>query len=191
MRAIQLSPRRWTSPPVTVNDTGGFTVSGLDAGDYMVCAMADPAKLLIDPCYWLEPPAKPVVVSAGRPTTGLTVRLTPGRRVAVRVKDPEGVLKDVNRKIPAVFGKLPPVLVVEMQGPPGGIVRRLGLTKTEPGEVSVHELVVPTSGPVKLRVQGQSVSLRDSQGRAFAASKHEDALTEGAADLEYEFEVGK
>lgn len=124
VRAIRVSPTRWTSPGVAVAEAGIFTLTGLAPGDYMLCAVADPVRLLVDPCFWLIPPAKPITVAAGKAVTGQQVRLLAGRRVTVRVKDPEQLLK-TKQDLPSKLGGRPRALRVEMAGPPGAMLREL------------------------------------------------------------------
>ncbi len=85
VRVIRLRPTRWTSPSVQTTAAGAFTIPALAPGEYVLCAMADPVKLQVDPCFWLDPARKAITVAAGQSITAQQVRLEAGRKITVGV----------------------------------------------------------------------------------------------------------
>ena len=187
VRVIRLRPTRWTSPSVQTTADGAFTIPALAPGEYVLCAMADPVKLQVDPCFWLDPARKAITVAAGQSITAQQVRLEAGRKITVRVKDPEQLLKSA-QPTPTKTGTLPRAFKVELSGPPGAILREIGVIRSEPGGVQVHEILVPTSvNSTRLRIHAQSLVLRDAGQKAVANSRFDQPLNQSS---EFEFQIG-
>ena len=186
VRVIRLRPTRWTSPSVQTSASGAFTIPALAPGEYVLCAMVDPVKLQVDPCFWLDPARKAITVAAGQSITAQQVRLEAGRKITVRVKDPEQLLKSA-QPTPTKAGTLPRAFKVELAGPPGAILREIGVVRFEPGGVQVHEILVPSVGSARLRVHAQSIILRDAGQRAVANSRFDQPINQAS---EFEFQIG-
>ena len=187
VRALRLSPTRWTSPSVVTSTAGAFKIPALVPGDYVLCATADPVKLLVDPCFWLDPAREPITVAAGQAVTTQKVQLEAGRKITVRVKDPEQLLKTA-QPLPTAAGALRRTLKVELVGPPGAIHREIGVARTDPGGVQVHEMLVPITGATRLRVHAQAMVLRDSLQRAVASGRSDQPISGQGTD--FEFQIG-
>lgn len=69
----------------TTASDGSYTVKGLTAGPFIVCASA-PAQALLDPCQWGTPAV--VRLPAGTGAVNTTTRLQLGATVSIRVDDP-------------------------------------------------------------------------------------------------------
>ena len=186
VRVIRLRPTRWTSPSVQTSAAGAFTIPALAPGEYVLCAMADPVKLQVDPCFWLDPARKAITVGAGQAITAQQVRLEAGRKITVRVKDPEQLLKSA-QPTPTKAGTIPRAFKVELAGPPGAILREIGVVRSEPGGVQVHEILVPSVGATRLRVHAQALVLRDAAQRLVANSRFDQPLNQSS---EFEFQIG-
>lgn len=181
VRAVRLQPTRWTSLETVVDEKGGFTIRALAPGEYMLCAVTDPARLQVDPCFWMQPAAKPITV-AGRPVTGQTVQLEEGKIVTVRIRDPKGLLKRAGSR--ASTEKVP-ALTLEYAGPPGGIPRTFLPGPTAAGAVDERQMLAPKAGPGRVRIYGQALTLKDAQARPILAGKFEAPPEQD----EHEFEI--
>jgi len=71
---------------------GAFSFNKLPAGTYLLCAASlSPALSLLDICEWtMTPPS--VVLAVGQMVTGVTLPMTVGLNLQVRVNDPNGLL---------------------------------------------------------------------------------------------------
>lgn len=188
VRAMRMQPTRWTGPSVATSAAGTFALTGLTPGEYVLCALADPKRLQVDPCFWLDPARKTITVTAGQTVTAQQVRLDAGHIVSVRVKDAGQLLKAA-QPTPTATGARPRTLKVEVGGPPGTVHRDLPVVRTETGGVLVHEILVPIAGPKHLRVYAQSLLLRDSQQRALPNSKHEQVIDSGTGSFDFQVEA--
>src|SRR5260370_36420556 len=74
----------------TVSESdGSFTLSGVPAGDYVICARKAGVAAL-NPCAWGSAPL--VKVTAGLQATGQTVRMAAAATLQVHFDDPGGLL---------------------------------------------------------------------------------------------------
>ena len=188
VRAVRVQPTRWTSPPAATSTTGAFALSGLAPGEYILCAIADPKRLQVDPCFWLDPARKTITIASRQTVTSQQVRLDLGRLVAVRVKDAAQILKSA-QPTPSAAGARPRILKVEITGPPGAAHRDLTVTRTEPGGVLVHEILLPIAGPKRLRIFAQSLQLRDAQQRALPNNRHDEPVNPGNDSFDFQVEA--
>lgn len=98
--------------PVSVNAStdrsGRFTISGLNPGPYSLCVRATDDYL--DPCQWPEPKS-PHIVAATPASKDVTLSLTKGRWMYLRLLDPAGLLTRPRANL------LPPSVKVQIVEP--------------------------------------------------------------------------
>ena len=75
--------------PATTASDGTYTVKGLSAGPFIVCAWAS-GRALLDPCQWGSPAV--VRLASGVATASATTQLQLGATISIRVDDPSSVL---------------------------------------------------------------------------------------------------
>jgi hypothetical protein len=76
------------------NSQGIYSVSGLSAGQYVVCAEVSTPGLL-DPCHWATS-APSVTVASGETTAGVTVTMAAGAVVPIHIGDPLALLTPIS-----------------------------------------------------------------------------------------------
>ncbi len=143
---------------------GTFTLRGLRAGKYSVCAQIPASEVqrnsyLLDTCEWASA-ATPLQLSAGQGTAGLTVVAPPGALLQVQVLDPEHLLPPVT----AVKG--PPLLEPQLQLTIRGsdrIVHHLHFASQNSAGRS-YQTVVPVSTALGLTVQSSVANAFDQTG---------------------------
>ena len=187
--AIRMSPNRWTSRPVLTTTVGAFALSGLAPGDYVLCAAADPARLQVDPCFWLAPIQKLMTLGAGQRMAGQTVQLLQGRKISVRIQDQQGLLNSAEQAAIPQGGRAR-ALKVELTGPPEGLQRDLSQVRTEAGGVRIFEILAPSGPLTRLRVQVQGLTLLDAQQRALPNNRIDLAVGQGSTQADFAFRVG-
>ena len=83
----RISQTQWAA---LSDGNGAFVFAGLNGGTYQVCAQV-PQTQWLSPCAWgTSPPA--VSLSAGQPTSNVSVVMTKGVVVPIRVNDPQQLL---------------------------------------------------------------------------------------------------
>lgn len=148
------------------NASGAFTVTGLPAGSYRVCVQAS-AEDFLNPCQSSDEPAT-VEVSAGQRVSGLELRLRRGKRIDVRIDDPQGAL---------AAGENPTVnaqVVVGVFGP-NGIFQPARVTSSD-ASGRTHSVVVPLDTDLKLSVSGRKLVIDDEAGTRVRESDEGIAL---------------
>lgn len=95
VRVVRIKPTFWTSSPVDSGPSGAFTIPNVPDGSYALCGQARLRFLLADPCFGLGPDTAPsIVVNRGVPSGPLTLQMEEGALVSVRLKDPNGLLRE-------------------------------------------------------------------------------------------------
>ena len=156
VRAMRIVPNAWTSPSVFTGTDGSFRISNLPPGEYVVCASL-PKRELVDTCFW-GPAGTRVRVDAGQ-SAKAQVQLEYGRRVKVRLRDPQRVLatgldaKAADR----------PAFSLAVTGPPGGRTALMPSTRPETDGQS-YELLIPATA-AQLRPVTRGLRVGDDQGR--------------------------
>jgi hypothetical protein len=83
----RISPTQWAA---LSDGNGAFVFTGLNGGTYQVCAQV-PQTQWLNPCAWgTSPPA--LSLSASQPTSNVSVVMTKGVIVPIRVNDPQQLL---------------------------------------------------------------------------------------------------
>jgi hypothetical protein len=77
------------------DENGRYRITDVDPGSYSVCVFA-PGRDLLNPCQWsAEPPVAEVTPSRN---VNLDIELEAGRRIQVRIEDPERLLRTAFRE---------------------------------------------------------------------------------------------
>jgi hypothetical protein len=146
------------SGSATADANGKFTVIGLSAAPHLLCASVPNAPYL-DPCVWSH--AIPATVSAGA-TTNLTLVLTKGVYLKVRVNDPM-------RLLPQAVDSLwtPRKLVVGVAYGSGAYQGAQNTSVDSAGRN--YQLIIPAGKPFSLWLYSTDVALADASGAAVAS----------------------
>jgi len=138
---------------VTADASGGFSVSSLPVGQYMLCASV-PGAPYLDPCVWHRP--VPITVSAAATSTP-NLTLENGVFLTVRVNDPQHLLAQ------SLDGPLTPrkllVGVLYANGAYQGAVNG-GFDAAGRD----YQLAIPTGMPFKLWLFTRDLALTDASG---------------------------
>ena len=140
----------------TLTDAKGqFNFSGLIAGSYVLCAVANPDLSLVPTCKFTMSPQK-VSIAAGQAVSGVKIAMEKGTRLEFRVDDPFRLLS-----VPSVPNPDKAVFVgvqsVEKLIHSATLDSRdvLGLN---------YYIIVPHGKPLTARIQGQNVDVLDASG---------------------------
>ena len=176
VRAVRLRPTGWTSRPVQASRYGTFRITGLADGEYVLCAAPPPRTLWVDPCFWLNPTtAGPTLrISAGQRLTEQAVRLQQGRRVRVRVVDPQRAI-GAKQSSGATRN-----LWFRLSGPPGALLVHLQATRPEKDGQS-YEVFVPANYAPTLSAYSTGLRLADEFGRELPATTFSQTIQLPAA----------
>jgi Carboxypeptidase regulatory-like domain len=130
-------------PPVfsalTASD-GSFSLPGLTAGTYTLCAENSSAQLL-NPCFWSTAPTT-VKVAAGGSASGVSLVAQRGVPLQIRINDPQGLLSatplldDIRVRVQCVVGPGLPVPVVEKDA--SGKTLTVQIPPAKPAQVMVY-----------------------------------------------------
>lgn len=160
VRAVRIKPTFWTSPTVDSGPTGTFAIPDVPDGSYVLCGQARHRLLLADPCFGLGPDTAPsIVVNRGVSSGPLTLQMEEGALVTVRLKDPNGLLRERGASRP---GQLESRLVRASLFAPGRTVP-IPLDATRPETDGQSYLtVVPRRMPsVRLSVDAAAISIKE------------------------------
>ena len=134
---------------------GSFTISGLPAGTYGLCAAFQGGGYL-DPCAW-SPVIPSVQLDAGKAVTGFHLKVTKGDVLQVRVNDQSHVLETS-----AAPGKSAAHVLVSVITE-RHIFQPLSLTSKDSSGRN-HEGTIPFDKDVSLQLQGKGVQITDAAG---------------------------
>ncbi len=134
---------------------GSFTISGLPAGTYGLCAAVKGGGYL-DPCAW-SPVIPSVQLDAGKAVTGFQLKVAKGDVLQVRVNDQSQALESS-----AAPGKSAPHLIVTVITE-RHIFQPLSITSKDSGGRN-HEGTIPFDKDVSLLLQGKGVQITDAAG---------------------------
>ncbi len=177
VRAVRTSPTRWTSPATRSKSDGTFQISGLDVGDYSVCAEAPERFSLVDPCIWLgEPGQKFTTLIAKQQVTGIVVSLLDGRLVQVEVKDPQGLLSEKQVKTLPNVKQVAKGVHIAVEGPNNSVHRELKAKHPTPDGV-LYESLLPVNQARVLHVKGYGLTLSNESQIAVTNNHHTVPLT--------------
>ena len=146
---------------------GTFHITGLPAGNHLLCAEATIDRPKADPfvnsCQWMSAKDKPVALVAGKEVAGVVVPMQRGHRFVVRVNDP-------GKQLPQGVGKNTGThLFVSIAGP-DGLRKNIPVATVESGG-RTHQIVIPFSVAHNLVVHSSTFILSDPQGSAFAPGR--------------------
>jgi len=146
-------------PPVfnalTAND-GSFTLTGLPAGTYLLCA-EQASMALLNPCFW-SAKATTVKVASGGSVTGLSLVAQIGSARNIRVNDPTGLIAN-NPTMNDILIAVKPTNGLPM---PAKLA-----SKDATGET--FTVLAPQSVSASILVYSANFSLSDNQGDAFTS----------------------
>lgn len=152
---------------------GNFTLSGLGAGPYRLCATVR-GRGLLDPCQWTERAPGTVSLAAGQRLAGQRVAMSKGTTLRVRVTDAGKLLEtaDAGARGHLLIG----VWSAE------GIFYPMILTGKDAAG-SDYEAPIPVDHPVRLTVNGTRVRVRvgGAGAEAAAAGSQRLVVAKGAA----------
>jgi hypothetical protein len=144
-----------TSGIVTVDAIGGFTLSGLPSGNYVICGSARGFPY-IDPCKWAS---APIVSVAANATTSYVLTLTKGVFLNVRINDPTHQLQQ------ALDGPLSPrKLIVGVKFGSGAYQGAQNISVDANGRN--YQIAVPAGIPMRLWLFSRDLALSDASGSA-------------------------
>ncbi len=150
---------------VTASPGNTFSVSGLPAGAYVLCAETSSPGWL-DPCHWSA--NMPVInLAAGQNLAGQTVVMTKGAVVQVRINDPSKVLTT----LPGAFTHDVEVLALGANN----LYYNARVISTD-ATGRTHELTLPFNASHTFIVRSQQFALADSNGAALPAAGHTQPL---------------
>ncbi|SPF53121.1 exported hypothetical protein [Candidatus Sulfopaludibacter sp. SbA4] len=90
--AMRPSPRQGVAGTAVSDKNGNFSIAGLQAGTYALCAQA--SGQIVDPCAWSANPERITLVN-GQVSAGNVLTVSSGSLLRVRLADPSGYLKAV------------------------------------------------------------------------------------------------
>jgi hypothetical protein len=157
-----VTAQRVTLPPLKSRATsalsGTFQISGIEAGEYRLCAQA-PNNEYLDPCWWKDPFATlPIRIQAGRATAGVRLQVEPAVTMRIRIVDPKGDL-----------GPGKPAHVMAGAKTAGGIFLP-AVVKSHDAGGQILEAPVPPGRAVRLMIKAHNVALLDAVGRRVPGS---------------------
>jgi hypothetical protein len=136
---------------VTAAD-GSYSIKGLGAGPFIVCASA-PGRPLLDPCQWGTPAVVRLAGGAGTATT--TTQLQLGAMVSIRVDDPALLLFAA-----APTGQPQPFLAMGVW-PAGGYFHQAVQVSSDATGHNLSLIVAPNVN-LPFAVSAQNVSITDA-----------------------------
>ncbi len=133
---------------------GSFTMAGLPAGTYRLCAEHRAAGML-NPCLWSDEPIL-AAVAEGQTTQGRDIRMAKGAVLTVRLNDPRGLLSRYLGKTPGAH-----ILV----GIGRGTAPFMAATPSAADDTGRElTLLVPVDTPLQASVFSSFFSLADETG---------------------------
>lgn len=146
-------------PPVFNAQTGAdgsFSLSGLTAGTYVLCAeRADIA--LLNPCFWATK-ATSVTVASGASVSGVSLTAELGVPLTVLVNDPMGLL--------ASNPTLDDLIIAVRPATSGPALPAQLISKNSAGKTLT--VLVPQGKPAAILIYSAKLSLSDNQGDSFS-----------------------
>ena len=137
---------------------GTFQFSSLGAGQYTLCAAA-PVSIWLGSCEW-GGKGTSVSLTQSQPSATVSIVLTKGAGINVRVIDPGGLLAANEGKTPGAH-LLVGVGMDNLVFRPAAILSQAGGTRT-------YQIAVPFDHPVKLSIASSFFQLSDITGKALA-----------------------
>jgi len=140
---------------VLTDANGQFRFSGLMAGSYVLCAVANPDLSLVPTCKFTMSPQR-VTVGSGQAVTGVKIAMDKGHRLDFRVDDPFQLLSTPNIPNPSKS------VYVGVQS-----AERLvhGATLDSRDALGLnYYMIVPHGKPLTAKIQGQGVDVLDAKG---------------------------
>jgi len=138
---------------LTASD-GSFSLNGLLAGKYLLCAEQVNAALL-NPCFWSASPTT-VTVASGGSVTGVSLVAQLGVALNIRVNDPTSLISN-NPKLNDI--------VIEVRPAIGPALPAELASKDSTGET--FTVLAPQAEPATILVYSANFSLSDNQGDSF------------------------
>ncbi len=141
---------------------GLFTLRNLPAGTFTLCAQvpsmhyAPTDDPFVDNCQWVDASNPRVTLTAGQTRQNANIPLQRGRRVQVRVDDPNNILGHVQ-------GKVAQDVTLRVTGP-SGLTYHVPIVKLEAGR-RFHEIVIPYSAEHQLAIASDTYKLTDNNGK--------------------------
>ena len=149
----------------TADAKGAYKLTGLPAGQYVLCAEASSAAVdLVKPCEW-GLAGEALRLLSGVTPTGIDRAIPRGRLVEVDVDDAGGHLDREEKTGTGVH------LLVGIWGP-NRMFHTARVSKTDK-KSRTYAVVMPFGTPVSMDVRGRKLDLEDDKGRA---KKEDDAL---------------
>jgi len=139
---------------VTASD-GSFTLSGLAAGTYVVCA-ENASRALLNPCFWSAKTTR-FTLAPGGTVTGVSLVAEMGVALNIRVNDAMGLMASNPKRDDVLIGVKPPA------GPalPSQLLSVDSTGKT-------FTVLAPQKQLARILVYSANFSLSDNQGDSFA-----------------------
>lgn len=138
---------------ITTATDGTYSIPGLTAGPFVVCAVA-PGRPLLDPCQW-SPSQNIVRLTAGTAAAAASTQLQLGATVSIRMNDPALLLTT-----PVAAGNPQPFLAMGVFDS-GGHFHQAWRTSSDSGGYN-YALVVPTSVNLAFVVSATNLTVKDS-----------------------------
>jgi len=149
------------------SSTGTFTLSGVAAGSYTICAHSTVSGSILDPCVWGTAPLI-VTLLAGQNVTGTTVQLQNSTALQISISDPNGLISANEGKTQGghlIFGAWGGHFFVSASV--------TNSTKTS----RTYQLNVPQGAQINLAMQTALYQLQDSTGTALTPGTIKPNLT--------------
>ncbi|MBI5282137.1 MAG: carboxypeptidase regulatory-like domain-containing protein [Candidatus Solibacter usitatus] len=155
---------------VGTDANGGFQITGLAAGTYVLCATT-PGQDYVDPCVWEANPPR-VTVKSGQKANNASIEAGAGVLLKFEVTDLE---KKVAGKGKSVGTRLRATVAL-----PEGRWVELPLARTV-GDVHVLEAMVPADRDLPLVVEGAGLLFSDEAGRPWGQERAAYVIKKSAA----------
>jgi hypothetical protein len=157
VRVVRTAQPALTAAESVTAANGGFSITGLSAGDYQICVEIAGRELL-NPCLW-QPKPIPVRLDASQRLTGVQVRLKKPVPLTVRVDDPAQLLSSYERS-PAGGPLLIGIWSANGLFHPARVV-------SQDAQGRNYTLLAPSETSLHLSVNGHKIQLLDENGQPF------------------------
>jgi hypothetical protein len=165
---------------------GTYSLQGLSAGAFTICAVV-PSRSLLDPCKWNDSP--PIVrIAANAKVVTATTQLELGATVSVRVSDPQLALAVVP---PGTSGGrvIAPIVVMGVWTSNGHFHPAWEVSSDSGGKDLT--LIVPAGVDLKFAVSGKDVFVKDSLNAPVDSSKRSTLRLTPGETLRLNYSLGK